>query len=270
MNIMTSQASDIKNASPYALVTGGSKGIGYAIAAALAKRNYNLILVARDLDGLSNAKKNLESLYSIQVEILSHDLSSKEAAGLLSQWCIDRDIKLKVLCNAGGLGGEKDYLSLPLDSLRQMVDLNLDASMAMCFMFLPQLEKNAPSYILNVSSLAGLAPIPSKNIYSATKAALIYFSYALRFQLKKKNISVSCLAPGPVFTKPSIKEVTERKMGWFGVQMAVPPDEVGELAVKGPLEKKQLIIPGALAKISATIISILPRRWITELYGSRG
>jgi short-subunit dehydrogenase len=267
---MTTQPFHDKNTLPYALVTGGSKGIGYAIAEALARRKFNLILVARDSRALTDAKNKLEKLYSIQVETLSYDLSQEEASLTIAKWCIDREVKLKLLCNAGGLGGEKDFLSLPLDSLRQMVRLNIESAMALSLLLLPLLEKNTPSYILNVSSLAGFAPMPSKNLYSATKAALIYFSYALRFQLKKKNISVSCLAPGPVFTKPSIKEVTERKMGWFGVQMAVPPDEVGELAVRQTLEKKQLIVPGILAKISAWIIRILPRRWITELYGSRG
>ena len=172
-----------------------------------------------------------------------------------------------MLCNAGGLGGEKDFLSLPLDSLRHMVNLNIGSCMSMSLLLLPLLEKNAPSYILNVSSLAGFAPIPSKNMYSATKSAVIYFSYGLRSQLKKKNISVSCLAPGPVFTKPSIEAVTKKKMGWFGKQMAVPPEEVGEIAVKGTLEKKLIIIPGTLAKLSAAVIRILPRRWITGIYG---
>ena len=264
---MTPDPSNIKETLPYALVTGGSKGIGYAIAAALARRNYNLILVARDSNALAAAKSKLEASYPIHVEILSYDLSLEESAGVIAQWCIDRDIKIKMLCNAGGLGGEKDFLSLPLDTLRHMVNLNLESSMAMTLMLLPLLEKNAPSYILNVSSLAGFAPIPSKNMYSATKAAVIYFSYALRYQLKKKNISVSCLAPGPVFTKASIKEVTEKKMGWFGKQMAVPPEEVGEIAAKKTLEKKLIIIPGTLAKISAAIIRILPRRWITNIYG---
>jgi short-subunit dehydrogenase len=252
---------------PYALITGGSKGIGYAIAAALARRNYNLILIARDSDALTNAKSKLEASCPIHVEILSHDLGLEQSAGIIAQWCSDRNIKIKLLCNAGGLGGEKDFLSLPLDSLRQMIKLNLDSSMAMTRMLLPLLEKNSPSYILNVSSLAGFAPIPSKNMYSATKAALIHFSYALRFQLKKKKISVSCLAPGPVFTKQSIKEVTEKKMGWLGKQMAVPPEAVGEIAVKKTLSGKLIIIPGTLAKLSAGIIRILPKSWITNIYG---
>src|SRR5688572_7419868 len=65
---------------PYALVAGGSKGIGYAIAEALAKRHYNLVLVARNWDSLSAAKTKLESAYGIHVELLSYDLSREESA----------------------------------------------------------------------------------------------------------------------------------------------------------------------------------------------
>lgn len=255
---------------PYALVAGGSKGIGYAIASALARRNYNLILIARHYDSLFAAKTKLEALYPIHVEILIYDLSLEESAPKIAQWCIDRKIPLKILCNVAGLGGEKDYLSLPLNSLRYMVNLNVESCMAMSLTLLPLLEKNAPSYILNVASMAGFAPIPAKNMYSATKAAVIYFSYALRYQLKKKKISVSCLAPGPVFTKPSIRETTKKKLGWFGMQMAVPPKKVGEIAVRKTLKKKLIIVPGTLAKISSTVIRTLPRRWVTSIYNGLG
>lgn len=255
---------------PYALVAGGSKGIGYAIASALARRNYNLILIARHYDSLFAAKTKLEALYPIHVEILSYDLSLEESAPKIAQWCIDRKIPLKILCNVAGLGGEKDYLSLPLNSLRYMVNLNVESCMAMSLTLLPLLEKNAPSYILNVASMAGFAPIPAKNMYSATKAAVIYFSYGLRYQLKKKKISVSCLAPGPVFTKPSIRETTKKKLGWFGMQMAVPPKKVGEIAVRKTLKKKLIIVPGTLAKISSTVIRTLPRRWVTSMYNGLG
>src|SRR5262245_44968786 len=159
---------NVKDSLPYALVAGGSKGIGYAIALALAKRNYNLILIARGYDSLVAAKNKLEVLYPIHVEILSYDLAKEESAPAIAQWCIERNIKLKVLCNVAGLGGDHDYLRLPLDSLRYMVNLNVESCMAMSLLLLPLLEKNAPSYILNVASMAGFAPIPSKNMYSAT------------------------------------------------------------------------------------------------------
>jgi len=262
-----SNPSNVKDSLPYAMVAGGSKGIGYAIALALAKRNYNLILIARGYDSLVAAKNKLEALYPIHVEILSYDLAKEESAPAIAKWCIARNIRLKVLCNVAGLGGAKDYLTLPLDSLRYMVNLNVESCMAMSLLLLPLLEKNTPSYILNVASMAGFAPIPAKNMYSATKAAVIYFSYGLRKQLKKKKISVSCLTPGPVFTKPQIKKVTKEKLGWFGMQMAVPPKKVGEKAVKKTLKKKMIIIPGTLAKISSTVIRTLPKRWMVGLYG---
>jgi short-subunit dehydrogenase len=237
---------DPEQTRPYALVAGGSKGIGYAIAEALAKRNYNLILVARHMDSLLAAKNKLESAHGIHVEVLVFDLAMESSATQIADWCIARDIKLKMLCNVAGLGGANDYLSLPLDSLRYMVRLNVESCMALSLTLLPLLEKNAPAYILNVASMAGFAPIPVKNMYSATKSAVIFFSYALRYQLKEKNISVSVLCPGPVFTKPEIEKDTKEKLGWFGVKMAVPPWKVGETAVKKTLRKKMVIVPGFL------------------------
>jgi short-subunit dehydrogenase len=255
---------------PYALVAGGSKGIGYGIANALAKRGYNLILIARHLDTLQAAKNKLETTYPIHVEILEIDLSFENSATEIATWCTERNIRLKVLCNVAGLGGANDYLSFPLDSLRYMVRLNIESCMALSLTLLPLLEKNAPSYILNVASMAGFAPIPIKNMYSATKSAVVFFSYSLRYQLKDKHISVSCLCPGPVYTKPEIVKDTKAKLGWFGNKMALDPETVGEVAVKKTFNKRLIIVPGTLAKISSSIIRFLPRRWIVNLYGSAG
>jgi short-subunit dehydrogenase len=253
----------------YALVAGGSKGIGYALAEALAKRGYNLILIARHRGPLMEAKNKLESEYQIHVEVMVNDLSREEAATEIAQWCIERDIHLKMLCNVAGYGGVNDYFSLPLDTLRYMVRLNVESCMALSLTLLPLLEKNAPSYILNVSSMAGLAPVPIKNLYSATKSAIVFFSYSLRYQLKKKHIGVSCLCPGPVFTKPSIIEDTKNKLGWLGMKMAVEPKKVGEVAVRKTLKKKMIIVPGVSAKIFSRLLRILPNRLIVSIYGSR-
>jgi uncharacterized protein len=250
----------------YALVAGGSKGIGYAIAEALAKRGYNLILIARHTDSLVSAKNKLETAYGVHVELLKMDLSREQSATEISTWCTQRDVHLKMLCNVAGFGGAKDYLSLSLDSLRYMVRLNVESAMALSLVLLPLLEKNSPSYILNVASMAGFAPIPVKNMYSATKSAIVFFSYSLRYQLRDKNISVSCLAPGPVFTKPEVVQDTKEKLGWIGTAMEVPPKKVGEIAVRETLKGKLIIVPGFLAKISAVAIRLLPRRMIVALY----
>ena len=255
---------------PYALVAGGSKGIGYAIAEALAKRGYNLILIARHLDALQDAKKKLESKYGIHAVVQVHDLSKEESAEEISTWCVSHHIPLKMLCNVAGLGGSKDYLALPLDTLRYMVNLNVESTMALTLTLLPLLERNAPSYILNVGSMAGYAPIPDKNMYAATKSAVIFFSYGLRYQLKDKDISVSVLTPGPVSTKPSIEAETKKQLGWVGMKMAVPPARVGEIAVKKTLRGKMTITPGFLASTGARMIRLLPRRVVVAYYNHVG
>jgi short-subunit dehydrogenase len=251
---------------PYAVVAGGSKGIGYAIAEALAKRHYNLLLIARHRDGLIAAKQKLEFSYPVHVEILINDLSLEESAKEVAEWCIAKKLKVKVLCNVAGFGGANDYLSLPLDTVRYMIRLNIESAVALTYTMLNILKQNQPSYILNVASMAGLAPIPQKNVYSATKSAIVSFSYALHYQLKPYHISVSCLAPGPVYTKPEIIKDTHDKLGKFGDLIEVSPSRVGERAVKKTLQGKMLIIPGFVASVSAETIRLLPKKVITALY----
>jgi len=255
---------------PYALVAGGSKGIGFGIAEALARRHYNLILIARHTDSLVAAKHRLEDSYHIHVEILPYDLSKESSAEEIARWCTDRKVQLKMLCNVAGYGGSRDYMKLPLDTLRYMVRLNIESCMALTYTLLPLLEKNAPAYVLNVGSMAGFAPLPAKNMYSATKSAVVFFSYSLRRQLKLKHISVSCLCPGPVFTKPEIEKDTRQKLGKLGVWMQVPPERVGEVAVRKTLRHRMIIVPGTLARIASGIIRITPRGWTAAITGKSG
>ena len=89
----------------WALIAGGSKGIGIHIAEALAKRKYNLLLVARNPEELSEAKNKLEKSFQIRVEILSCDLSLPESAPLISDYCTSKGLDINILCNSAGLGG---------------------------------------------------------------------------------------------------------------------------------------------------------------------
>ena len=132
------------------------------------------------------------------------------------------------------------------------------------------IEKNSPSYIINVASMAGFAPIPIKNIYSATKSAVIFFSYSLHYQLKEKDISVSCLAPGPVYTKPEIVAETKKQLGKFGDKMARSPQKVGEKAVRKSLKGKIIIVPGFLANMMSNILRILPKKTSASIYNRVG
>src|SRR5882762_5489965 len=107
----------------WALIAGGSKGIGLSIAEALAKRKYNLLLVARNQDELTKAKNDLEKRFNIYVEILSCDLSISESSETIYDWCTNKNVDIKILCNAAGMGGPKDFPELPLNDLRTMIRL---------------------------------------------------------------------------------------------------------------------------------------------------
>jgi hypothetical protein len=249
-----------------ALVAGGSKGIGFAIATALARRGYNLLLIARHVDKLEEAKRLLEDTYKIAVHIISADLSEQSSTERIRNYCIANNLEIDILCNVAGIGGAKYYLSIPLEEIRYMIHLNVESAIALTNAFLPLLRKKQRTYILNVASMAGFGPIPVKNVYSSTKSAIIFFSRALRSQLKDDDISVSCLCPGPVFTKPEIQKDTIEKMGWFGKMLAVKPERVGEIAVRATLKGQFMIIPGFLPKVVSFFVRILPVRLLVFIY----
>lgn len=259
-----------ENNRPFAVVAGGSKGIGYAVAEALAKRKYNLILIARTQKNLDDARQKLQSQYHVQVQTLAADLTQEDVAPQVAAWCQKNKVPVKMLCNIAGMGGADDFLKLPADSVRYMTRINLEFPVMMTEHMLPVLQQHKPAYILNVASMAAFGPIPLKNVYSATKSGVLFFSYALRYQLKKQGISVSCLAPGPVFTKPGIKIETKKRLGKFGEWMAVPPPRVGELAVRKTLKKKMVIVPGTTARFASNVIRALPRRWVAGVYNMLG
>jgi short-subunit dehydrogenase len=254
----------------WALIAGGSRGIGYHMACALAERKFNIALIARRSEDLVAAKHTIEKTFPVQVEIFSCDLSLPDAAAQIAGWCREKAFNLKVLCNAAGRGGSKDYLSLPVAGLRNMVRLNIESAVELTLTLLPLLEEKAPAYVLNVGSIAGFAPIPTKNIYSASKAALLFFSYSLRYQLRDRKISVSCLCPGPVFTKPSIEAETLKQLGWLGRQMAVDPAQVGETAVRNMLKGKMLIVPGMLSTGISCILRLLPAGLLARIFYQSG
>jgi len=249
----------------WALIAGGSKGLGFSIAKALAKRKNNLLLIARNEAELLTSKEQLQSQYNIQVNILACDLSLPESAALIADHCKAGSLEINILCNAAGLGGAKDFPNLSLNELRTMISTNLESAVSLCFLLEPLLKQSAPSYILNIGSMAGFAPIPIKAVYASTKSALLIFSYSLRNLLKPAHISVTCACPGPIFTKPSIEEETVRQLGWFGKKMALKPDDAGEVIVRAMLNGKMNVVPGKLAKLVSFFLRIIPNGLITRL-----
>ncbi|UKT62686.1 SDR family NAD(P)-dependent oxidoreductase [Pedobacter mucosus] len=248
----------------YMLLTGASKGIGKAIAISLAKRGFNLLLVARSENELEILSKNLKADFSVNVALLAIDLSVPSASEQVFNWINENGYRLNGLINNAGYGLWGKFSSLNLMDQMDMCRLNMDTVTELCYLLIPLLIKEKKAYILNVSSTAAYQAVPTLAIYSATKAYILSFTRALRFELKDSNISVSCLSPGPVdtgFAQRAGLDAFSKMAEKFNMKA----EEVAEIAVKGLLNGKSEIIPGFTNIISVYANRILPKSFIEKM-----
>ncbi|HEY9195692.1 MAG TPA: SDR family NAD(P)-dependent oxidoreductase, partial [Mucilaginibacter sp.] len=182
----------------YALITGASKGIGKSMALLLAKQGYNLLLTARSANELSEVSVHIRSTYHVDALYFPVDLSSPGAAAQIAAWCSQRPVS--ILINNAGYGLWGNFETLDLAGQMSMIRVNIDALVELCYYLIPVLRLQKQAYILNVASTAAYQAVPTLAIYAATKAYVLSFSRALRYELKGSPVSVSCLCPGPTDT----------------------------------------------------------------------
>jgi len=248
----------------YALITGASKGIGKAMAIALAKRKINLLLAARSLTALTDLQEEIQASYNIKVFSLSIDLSEANAASELYQWVEKKQINISILINNAGYGLWGRFNELNLTEQLEMCQLNMNMVTSLCHYFIPMLQKQKQAYIMNVCSTAAYQAVPTMAVYSATKAYVLLFTRALRFELKDSPVSVTCFSPGPVdtgFAERAGLDAFSKMAEKFNMK----PDEVAQIALKGMFAKKSEIIPGFTNIISVYANRILPKAFIEKM-----
>lgn len=242
-----------------ALVTGASSGIGRDMAKELAKRGYNLILVARDNNKLEEVSKEIKDNYKVETQIIQKDLSIK-------QNCIDlynevKDKKIDVLINNAGFGVHGNFVDTELEKEINMLETNIIAVHVLMKLFLKDMVKRNSGKILNVSSMAAFSPGPLMAGYYSSKAYVYRLSECVKTELKmiKSKVKISVLCPGPVRT--NFNKVAN-------VNFAAPSlssDIVAKYAIKKMLKGKFTIVPGNLMKITRFFERILPHNWISYI-----
>jgi uncharacterized protein len=252
----------------YAIITGASKGIGKCIAFELAKRGYNLVLVARSADLLTEVKNEIENQFKVSIETLALDLSENDSSQKLLAFCEAKRLNIKVLVNNAGYGlsGKIDKYSVTDNS--NMIQLNILSLTQNIQTFLPILEKNAPAYILNVASTAAYQAVPGLAIYSATKSYVLSLSRALHHELKDRNISVTALSPGATATEFSDRAQISEKGLKAAEKINMTPEEVAKIGVEALFAKKPEVITGILNKIGAFGTWLLPKSISEKIAGS--
>jgi 3-oxoacyl-[acyl-carrier protein] reductase len=182
-----------------AVVTGGTKGIGFAVADALAGRGAKVFICARDKRDLNQAVEWLSKSGQVEGELC--DVRSEDQVRMMIAECERRLGGLDVLVNNAGMGYfGKTVEELSGDEFRQTLETNLHGVFYACHYAIPLMKKRGGGYILNISSLAGQNAHPKMAAYNASKFGLNGFSEALMQEVRQDNIKVSYICPGSVNT----------------------------------------------------------------------
>jgi NAD(P)-dependent dehydrogenase (short-subunit alcohol dehydrogenase family) len=182
-----------------ALVTGGSKGIGLAIAEALAKNGANVFICARDKGELRRAIEDLSRHGRVEGEIC--DVRSEDQVRMMLDECERVFGGIDILVNNAGMGVfGKTVEQMSADEFRQTLETNLFGVFYACHYAIPKMRTRGGGYILNISSLAGQNPHPKMAAYNASKFGLNGFTEAMMQEVRQDNIKVSYICPGSVNT----------------------------------------------------------------------
>jgi len=179
------------------LLTGGSRGIGPIVAEALAKRGASIALAARSKNGLTEVATRLIELGSDALA-MPVDLSQPSKREELVADVLKKFGKIDILINNAGLETEGAYTELSWSSIRETIEVNLIAPMALTHLVLPEMLKRKTGHIVNIASIAAKSGAPYAATYSGTKAGLAEWTRALRLELADTGVHFSTIFPGYV------------------------------------------------------------------------
>jgi 3-oxoacyl-[acyl-carrier protein] reductase len=208
-----------------ALVTGGSRGIGLAIARALAADGVNVSVTGLSDAHLSAARPKIESAGPSSVETLRADVRRYDDIERAIGATVGRFGGLDILINNAGIGIFADVADMTPAQWSEVIETNITGVFYACHAAIPHLRRRGGGWIANLSSLAGSNPFVRGAAYCASKAAVNAFSESLMQEVRYDNIRVSCVAPGSVATEFAQGDAAK------GADWKVSPDEVAEVVI---------------------------------------
>lgn len=240
----------------YALITGATSGIGYELASLFAKDGYNLILVARNKDRLSEVTAKLKQQFSVEITPLSKDLFNPYAAEEIYDKTKEMGIIVNVLVNDAGQGEWGPFVETDMERDLEIIQLNIVSVVSLTKYFLQDMVSRNEGKILMVGSEAGTTPVPLLAVYAATKAFILSFSAALVNELKDTAITITALLPGATDTDFFHKAKMEDTVTYREKELADPAD-VAKDGYEALQKGESKIIAGGKTKMHVFMSDLL-------------
>lgn len=214
-----------------AIVTGASRGVGVYIAKALAKEGMNLVLVARNADGLDYVAKEIKA-FGGRVIAVPTDLTDRNAIETLVSTAEAEFGAIDVLVNNSALDSTTFFQNESLDGIDQLLYVNLTAPIILTRLVLPGMLQRRRGHIVNIVSLSAKIPFPYDVMYATSKAGLGHFTSSLRSECRGTGVSASAILPG-MFTDTGISAQALRDVGITKPKSAPtsPPEMAGQAVV---------------------------------------
>jgi short-subunit dehydrogenase len=213
-----------------ALVTGASSGIGAIYADRLARRGYDLILVARNRARLDNLARQLTDETGRAVEVVAADLSDKGDLGRVEALLRD-DASITLLVNNAGVGAATPLLDSDVDEMDRMIALNVSAVTRLSYAAAPGFVARGGGSIMNIASISALAPEILNGVYGATKAFVLVFGQSLHHELGDKGVRIQTVLPGATATR--FWETARFPLENLPADVVMPAEEMVDAALAG-------------------------------------
>ncbi|SPM33551.1 Short-chain dehydrogenase [Mycobacterium rhizamassiliense] len=239
-----------------AIVTGASSGIGEQMAQILARRGYQVVLVARSADRLDELAARLGP----QAHPLPADLSDRAARASLPDRVAGLGLIPDILINNAGLSTLGVVAKSVPEQEVNLVEVDVAAVVDLCSRFLPGMVDRRRGAVLNVASVAAFGPLPGQAAYGGAKAFVLSYTHSLRGELRGTGVSATALCPGPVdtgfgeaagFDKEEAEAALPRVM-W------IPADKVAQAGIDGLAAGKAVVVPGRVNRIAGALFRVAP------------
>lgn len=211
-----------------AIITGGSKGLGFAMAAGLASAGADVLLASRNLAEAQAAADEIASDYGKRAIAYCGDLTSPEANQAMVQKAMDEFGKVDILIANAGINIRGPIDELSVDDFRKVMDTNVNGVWLSCRAVIPHMKKASHGRIILMASTLGVVGLENRTPYASSKGAVVQMNRALGLELAKTGITCNAICPGPFLTPMNIPIAEDEQTKKFIVG-AVAMERWGEL-----------------------------------------